>query len=256
MVQRRGYSRSKQRFSNYMFDSSKRKTRIKQKTSWLKFRLKLGIIVGLVLLLSQLDLKIFQVEIPPIIPDLTNQRGTQPLVMQGGDPYIRALMRTISASEANFSSPYTVIYGGDHVDDLSGHPNRCIPIKAGPNQGNCTTAAGRYQFINTTWYEKAKRYHPKQTKLNWLNFYSFEPEYQDLVVYQWLTDKEAWGKDIPELLRQGKLEEVLKLLSNTWTSLGYGIETNVMTPYLPMIYQKMLAEELKKNDYLTKSLSS
>ncbi len=29
-------------------------------------------------------------------------KGTQPLVMKGGDPYIRALMRTITASEANF----------------------------------------------------------------------------------------------------------------------------------------------------------
>lgn len=33
-------------------------------------------------------------------PDLTvGVYGTQPLMMKGGDPYIRALMRTISASE-------------------------------------------------------------------------------------------------------------------------------------------------------------
>jgi muramidase (phage lysozyme) len=248
MVQRNRYPRSRQRLLNDMSNWSNRRTRLKNKHSGLKFRLKLGIVLGLVLLLSQIDLDILKLEVPPVIPDLTNQRGTQPLVMKGGDPYIRALMRTISASEANFSSPYTVIYGGDHVDNLSRHPNLCVTIQAGPNKGNCSTAAGRYQFINTTWYEKAKLYHPKQSKISWLNFYSFEPEYQDVVVYQWLQDKNAWGEDLSELLRQGQLEQVLKLLSNTWTSLGYGIETNVMTPYLPVIYQKMLAEELKKND--------
>ena len=36
----------------------------------------------------------------------------QPLVMEGGDPYIRALMRTISAAESNTSDPYHVLYGG------------------------------------------------------------------------------------------------------------------------------------------------
>ncbi|MGK7872752.1 MAG: glycoside hydrolase family protein [Xenococcaceae cyanobacterium] len=172
--------------------------------------------------------------------------GTQPLVMKEGDPYIRALMRTITASEANVTQPYHVIYGGKHVSDLSRHPNRCVPILRGPNVGNCTTAAGRYQFINTTWDEKAKRYHPKVSGFLWWKSYSFEPEYQDSVVYAWLSDSKAWGVDIPKLLRQGKIEEVLRLLSGTWTSLGYGIETNSMSRHLPQIYQNMLREELGK----------
>ncbi|HEY9653748.1 MAG TPA: glycoside hydrolase family protein, partial [Coleofasciculaceae cyanobacterium] len=77
------------------------------------------------------------------------------------------------------------------------------------------------------------------------NLYSFEPQYQDEVVYAWLTDKKAWGIDIPQQLRQGNLKPVLRRLSGTWTSLGYGIETNSMTRYLPGIYQRMLQEELK-----------
>lgn len=170
--------------------------------------------------------------------------GTQPLMMKGGDPYIRALMRTISASEANVSEPYRVIYGGSYISDLSEHPNLCVTILTGPNQGNCTTAAGRYQFINTTWYEKAAEYHPNPAKVFWWQAYSFEPEYQDKVVYAWLSDSQAWGVNIPELLRQGKLNEVLRLLSPTWTSLGYGIETNTMSRNLPNIYHKMLQQEL------------
>lgn len=179
--------------------------------------------------------------------DPRGEKGTQPLVMRGGDPYIRALMRTISASEANVSRPYSVLYGGEHVWDLSDHPNRCVPIVAGPNVGNCTTAAGRYQFINTTWYDKARRYHPQPWQLLWWSNYSFEPQYQDAVVYAWLSDQQAWGMDISQQLRQGRLDRVLRRLSGTWTSLGYGIETNSMSRYLPGIYQRILQEELQQS---------
>jgi muramidase (phage lysozyme) len=165
--------------------------------------------------------------------------------MEGGDPYIRALMRTISASESNGAEPYRLLYGGELVEDLKQHPDICVPIQAGPNLGDCTTAAGRYQFLTTTWLEKARAYHPYPP--TWHGFwrhYSFEPEFQDVVVYRWLTDTQAWGTDISALLRQNDLETVLQMLSGTWTSLGYGIETNSMSAFLPEIYQQMLAEEL------------
>lgn len=168
-----------------------------------------------------------------------------PLVMKGGDPYVRALMRTISASEANTNRPYSVLYGGKHINDLSRHPEVCVTIVNGPNKGNCSTAAGRYQVINTTWKQIASRYHPKPSQFMLWSSYSFEAEYQDVVIYRWLSDSQVWGTDITQLLRQGKLNSVLKLLSPTWTSLGYGIETNSMSRYLPSIYQKMLQDELK-----------
>ncbi len=168
-----------------------------------------------------------------------------PLVMKGGDPYIRALMRTISASEANDPRPYSIIYGGEHVSDLSHHPDRCVPIVAGPNIRNCTTAAGRYQMINTTWDDMARRYHPAPSVFLVWKSYSFEPKFQDAVVYAWLSDKQSWGVDISALLRQGKLNQVLRLLSGTWTSLGYGIEPNSMTSKLPAIYRQLLKDELR-----------
>ncbi|MDB9527274.1 glycoside hydrolase family protein [Oscillatoria sp. CS-180] len=169
-----------------------------------------------------------------------------PLEMEGGDPYVRALMRTISAAESNTNEPYHTLYGGDLINDLTQHPDHCIEIVAGPNLGDCTTAAGRYQFITTTWIEQAHHYHPQPPQwYSWWAEYSFEPIYQDTVVYRWLSDATFWGVDIPTLLRQDKLEDVLHLLSPTWTSLGYGIEDNAMTPYLGGIYQSMLEEELQ-----------
>lgn len=170
---------------------------------------------------------------------------TPSLVMTGGDPYIRALMRTISASEAQDSDPYTVLYGGQHITDLSQHPNQCVTIVSGLHKGECTTAAGRYQLLSTTWDEKVQQYHPEHSQ-NTPDTVSesFQPKQQDAVVYAWLSDRNAWEIDINAELEKGNLNEVLKHLSATWTSLGYGIETNSMTSQLPKIYQKALAEEL------------
>lgn len=170
----------------------------------------------------------------------------EPLAMAGGDPYIRALMRTISAAESNTSQPYNILYGGESFGSMSRHPNVCVTITAGPNTGNCTTAAGRYQFLNKTWAEKAERYHPNPPA--WYDVWgehSFDPESQDLVVYRWLSDANAWGFDISQALREDRLEDVLRRLSGTWTSLGYGIESNSMTARLPRIYRNMLEEELQ-----------
>jgi muramidase (phage lysozyme) len=169
-----------------------------------------------------------------------------PLAMAGGDPYVRALMRTISASESNDRQPYSLLYSGEYFSGWSHHPDRCIVIVSGPNQGNCSTAAGRYQFITTTWEEKAQRYGLNSE--GWLlwQHYAFDPVSQDLVIHRWLSDPAAWDADIPALLRDGRLDEVLSKLSGTWTSLGYGIETNAMTPHLNKLYQSFLKEEQAK----------
>ena len=168
-----------------------------------------------------------------------------PLEMSGGDPYLRALMRTISAAESNTADPYRLLYGGQRVDDISVHPDMCITIVTGPNRGDCTTAAGRYQFLTTTWQREANNYHPARP--NWYEVWeqpSFEPVYQDEVVHAWLADPNAWGFDISARLRDGDIDGVLRALSGTWTSLGYGIEDNSMTALLPEIYEEMLTEEL------------
>ena len=65
-----------------------------------------------------------------------------------------------------------------------------------------------------------------------------------MVTYRWLSDSKAWGSDLTNLLKNGQIAAVLQILSPTWTSLGYGIETNDMSNALPQIYQTMLQQEL------------
>ncbi|MEG4234511.1 glycoside hydrolase family protein [Microcoleus sp. Pol11C3] len=184
---------------------------------------------------------------PQLSPSASEGRKSPPLAMKTGDPYIRALMRTISASESNVARPYHVVYGGKYILDLSRHPDWCVKIVNGPNRGQCTTAAGRYQFLTTTWKEKAKRYQARRANFLFWEDYSFEPEDQDAVVYAWLSDRKFWKADIPEMLRQERLTEVLRMLSGTWTSLGYGIENNSMSSRLPKVYREMLREELENS---------
>ncbi len=173
-----------------------------------------------------------------------------PLMMQGGDPHIRALMRMISASESNDRRPYSLLYGGSHAENLHRHPQKCIRIVSGPNMNNCSTAAGRYQTIDRTWMKMAKKYGHQPDCLLFIFQcgYSFEAEYQDKVVYAWLSDESAWKMNIPQLLKDGELEKVRRRLSSTWTSLGYGIETNTQTPRLARIYQELVREELAQKN--------
>jgi muramidase (phage lysozyme) len=168
--------------------------------------------------------------------------------MRDGDPYIRSLMRTISASEANDRQPYSLLYGGSRAKSLERHPGICVKIRSGPNKDNCSTAAGRYQMIDRTWAIMAKRYGASQEGWFWDSHYSFAPIEQDRVVHAWLSDKTVWGgMDVSKELRQGNIPGVLKRLSNTWTSLGYGIETNRMSSALPKIYAQILKEELQNS---------
>jgi muramidase (phage lysozyme) len=175
--------------------------------------------------------------------------GTQQLVMPGGDPHLRALMRTISAAESNVMRPYHVLHGGGTVGTLERHPNRCEAIGQGPSRGNCSTAAGRYQLLYGTWLELAARYHPDRTgdDLDAVGL-SFSALHQDVVVHAWLADPRPWRSNLAAQLRQGQVQSVLRRLSGTWTSLGHGIETNSMSRELPGLYRRLLSDELARTE--------
>lgn len=119
-----GLSRAKRHSVNLARSGPNKKTKHLNRKPKIIFLLALGLLVIL-----------WQVFGEHRASRIKNADYIPPLVMTGGDPYIRALMRTISESEANASNPYTLLYGGEQISDLSRHPNQCVTIVSGPHKG-------------------------------------------------------------------------------------------------------------------------
>ena len=74
------------------------------------------------------------------------------VVAPGAPAVQRGLAIAITSVEsAGPGSPYTRLYGGGSFSDFSDHPRQYITITSGPNAGEKTSAAGRYQFLASTW---------------------------------------------------------------------------------------------------------
>lgn len=129
-------------------------------------------------------------------------------------PEAYGLLRAIAGPESG--GKYNVIYGGRTVDDLSRHPNIAVPITSGPNAGSTSTAAGKYQFLKSTWDDIAGQ--------NGIR--DFSPASQDQGAWA-LANRDytmRTGQDLTAALQAGKIQDVAKALSPTWTSLAGGIE--------------------------------
>jgi len=61
-----------------------------------------------------------------------------------------ALLGTIHSVESGYgnANPYNVMFGGDTFDSYADHPRQ---TRVDPRTGNRTSAAGRYQFLESTW---------------------------------------------------------------------------------------------------------
>ncbi len=128
----------------------------------------------------------------------------------------RALLDAIAGTE---SPGYNIRYDGTRdgatFDPSKGHPNVAARITTGPNKGDTSSAAGRYQFLTGTWRENAED--PND----------FSPEAQDRAAWKLAQDtyRSRTGRslelDLKEPARQG---EIGRILRDKWTSLPGGIE--------------------------------
>lgn len=128
----------------------------------------------------------------------------------------KALLDTIASTEA---SSYNVMYGNRKFDSYADHPRQYHTIVSGPNKGQKTSAAGRYQFLVKTWDQQARK----------LNLKDFSPESQDIAAWDLAktTYKQKTGEDLETALKSGnpdKIAEVGRVLNRTWTSLPGGPE--------------------------------
>jgi muramidase (phage lysozyme) len=132
-------------------------------------------------------------------------------------PVARALLETIAGPESK--GDYNVIYGGSQFDDFSDHPRQPVLITSGPNKGKYSSAAGKYQFLGSTWDDIADRY----------DIPDFSPASQDQAAWALATEeyKRDTGRDLEADLSAGDLSRVAPSLRNQWTSLPGGIEQGI-----------------------------
>lgn len=132
-------------------------------------------------------------------------------------PQMRGLLDTVAQTESN--GRYDTVYGGGSFNDFSQHPNRAVPITTGPNAGKSSNAAGRYQFLKSTWDEAQRALHLPD----------FSPESQDKAA-AWLARREysrRTGRDLEQDLSSSDpatRAAIGAVLHDTWTSLPGGSE--------------------------------
>ena len=149
------------------------------------------------------------------------------------DPTQRAFLNTLAGPESG--GEYNIIYGGDHFEDYSKHPGVYKPIESGPNKGKKSSAAGKYQFLESTWNDIAHRY----------RLPDFSPANQDKAAWYLAAETYArtQGRSLSTDLQSGDpkvLAGIGKALSPIWTSLPSGIEAGTTTDKFVSTYNNYL----------------
>lgn len=137
-------------------------------------------------------------------------------------PEARGLLMALAARESEGAakrlgvSPYNVRYspgGGAAFNDLSAHPQIYEPGPSGPS-----SAAGRYQFVWSTWNQWANR----------LGLRDFKPESQDKAAWADAQDiyQRAVGRDLAGDLRNHTFDSrAVSAFRREWSSVGSDLPT-------------------------------
>ena len=116
---------------------------------------------------------------------------------------VRAFLQTIAFAEGTENSNgYRMMFTGTLFNSFQAHPNvkNCSLYKGKPL---CSTAAGKYQILKTTWDEVALK----------LNLKDFSPQSQDLAAVQLIKQAGAY-QDI----LTGRFDDAVFKLAPTWAS--------------------------------------
>lgn len=139
---------------------------------------------------------------------------------------VKAFLDTIAAAEGTASPDgYRTQYTGTKFVSFSDHPRE---MRCGRRYGKklCSDAAGRYQFISTTWDRFAQKF----------SLSDFSPQNQDLVAVELIREKGAL-----EDIEAGRLESAVRKLAYIWPSFrrfGGSVESSM--PKLEQMYLQNL----------------
>jgi muramidase (phage lysozyme) len=142
------------------------------------------------------------------------------------DHRVKAFLDTIATAEGTASPDgYHIQYTGAKFASFSDHPRE---LKCGRRHGKklCSDAAGRYQFLSTTWDRFAKKFSVKD----------FSPHNQDLMAIELIREKGALGD-----VEAGRFEPAVRKLAYIWPSFRrFGGTVESSLPKLEAMYQKNL----------------
>lgn len=144
----------------------------------------------------------------------------------GPERRVKAFLDTIAAAEGTASPDgYRTQYTGTKFVSFSDHPRE---MRCGRRYGKklCSDAAGRYQFLSTTWDRFAKKFGVRD----------FSPENQDLMAIELIREKGAL-----EDIKAGRLESAVRKLAYIWPSFRrYGGSVESSMPKLEAMYLQNL----------------
>lgn len=119
------------------------------------------------------------------------------------NPNVRKFLDLIAQAEG-VKHGYNTMFGNERFGNLSAHPNVRKAFKQTDGRTNYTTAAGRYQFLNSTWNNLAKRY----------GFRDFSPQAQDLGAIALIA-----GRGALDDVLEGNWQAAIQKTGKEWASL-------------------------------------
>lgn len=134
---------------------------------------------------------------------MANARG-EALAKHLDDPNIQKFLDLLSAAEHTTEHGYNTSFGGSRFDSLTDHPRERRPFTQTDGKRNTSSAAGRYQFLESTWDDVAKR----------LGLDDFSPRNQDLGALELIRRNGAI-----EDIKKGDFATAIKKTGKTWASL-------------------------------------
>jgi muramidase (phage lysozyme) len=144
----------------------------------------------------------------------------------GPERRVKAFLDTIATAEGTASPDgYRTQYTGTKFVSFEDHPRE---MRCGRRYGKklCSDAAGRYQFLSTTWDRFAKKFGVRD----------FSPENQDLMAVELIREKGAL-----EDIEAGRLESAFRKLAYIWPSFRrYGGSVESSMPTLEAMYLQNL----------------
>lgn len=115
------------------------------------------------------------------------------------NPNVQVILNLIAETEGTAKNGYATRFGGGVLPSLDDHPRALHKFKGGK-----TSAAGRYQFLSSTWDEEAKQ----------LGLTDFGPLSQDLAAINRIAKRGALDAVI-----KGDFHGAVKKLGKEWASL-------------------------------------